>query len=84
MSIWVRKKMPVLSYLMIFVLIMNCLWVTLDLPKPHQSAHASTAMVLFWDNANGAVPTGWTTDATYNNYMIRGNSTARGHRRQRR
>jgi hypothetical protein len=78
MSIWLKQKMPILSYFIIFVLIMNGLWVTLDLPKPRQAAHAVTQMVLFWDNANGSVPTGWTTDATYNSYMIRGNSTAGG------
>jgi len=62
MSIWVRKKMPILSYFMIFILIVNCLWVTLELPKLRQPARATANdMIIFMDygDLGGGPPTNW-------------------------
>lgn len=80
MSIWVCKKMPILSYFVVFILIMNGLWVTLDLPEPRQAAHAALQMIAFWDSGSGGVPTGWTsistyaTDAFYDRYIYAGDT----------
>jgi len=78
MSIRLSKKMSLFSRLMILVLMLNSIWLSLDLPKPRQPAYASTAMALLWDDGNGSVPTGWTYDSSYVSLMLRGNSTAGG------
>jgi len=56
--------------------LVNASSLVLRFPRP---AYAVTKMLLLWDDGTyGAVPSGWTTDATYNDLMLRGNTTAGG------
>ncbi|MFH1088390.1 MAG: hypothetical protein V1719_00945 [Patescibacteria group bacterium] len=70
-----RTHRCIAAFLSATLIVANVGALVLTAPQP---AQAVTQMVLFWDNTNGSVPTGWTQDTSYNNYMLRGNSTAGG------